>query len=73
MASTKPRPKPNREPSKIVKEEINKLKLTKKDDIEEALRKCWNSIEESRCKSLVESMPKRIDDVLANKGGWTKY
>ena len=58
---------------KIVKTEINKLKLKKKDEIQEQLNKSWNSIDLAKCKSLVVSMPKRIDEVLANKGGWTKY
>ena len=38
----------------VVKEEIGKLTLTKKDDIEEALRSCWNSIDITRCNCLVE-------------------
>ena len=52
---------------KIVKTEINKLKLKKKDEIQEQLIKSWNSIDLAKCNSLVELMPKRIDEVLANK------
>ena len=33
----------------------------------------WNKIDQNLCKSLIESMPDRIQAVIKSKGGQTKY
>ena len=57
----------------MLKIEIGKLNLKKLDEVPEALKNCWNTISKERCQSLIESMPKRIDELIKNKGLWTKY
>ena len=37
------------------------------------LRQAWNSIEADVCERLVSSMPERVRQVIANKGGATSY
>ena len=33
----------------------------------------WDNIMPEVCQSLIESMPKRIREVIEAKGRWTKY
>ena len=51
-----------------LKKEISNIK-----DLPEAIKKCRNSITPAYCKKLSDSMPKRIDATIKNKGSWTKY
>jgi hypothetical protein len=39
----------------------------------ERVQDVWNSIPPEICLGLIESMPKRIEEVLKAKGGYTKY
>lgn len=39
----------------------------------EAIQSSWNSIPSSRCKALVESVPRRLEAVIKQKGYPTKY
>ena len=43
------------------------------EEMEIALQQEWVKIEEEILDGLMESMPKRIDQMLKNKGGSTKY
>ncbi len=56
-----------------VKQEISKLKLGKLDELHDGLKRAWESISNERCRKLIESMPRRIDQVIKNNGSWTKY
>ena len=56
-----------------LKQDIRKAKCEKMIDFPNLLRKCWNDIDPDYCKKLVDSMPARIDQVIKNKGLWTKY
>ena len=33
----------------------------------------WDKIEADTCQKLIESMPRRVDTVIREKGGHTKY
>jgi hypothetical protein len=33
----------------------------------------WKEIAASKCQTLIESMPRRVQAVLKAKGGYTKY
>ena len=39
----------------------------------ERVEKEWNEIPAEVCQGLIESMPRRIDEVVKAKGGYTKY
>ena len=43
------------------------------NDLERVLRQAWSEIPVSRCERLVESMPRRIQAVIASKGFPTRY
>ena len=43
------------------------------EEMENALRQEWDKIRKETLEALVESMPKRIAQMLKNKGGSTKY
>ena len=43
------------------------------EETEIALQQEWAKIEEEILDGLIESIPKRIDQILKNKGGSTKY
>ena len=42
-------------------------------ELSERIEECWASIKPEECRRLYESMPRRIQAVLAAKGKWTKY
>jgi hypothetical protein len=42
-------------------------------EIEIALQQEWAKLKEEILNGLMESMPKRINEILKNKGGSTKY
>lgn len=56
-----------------LKKKVKAMKLKSLKELPEAIVTCWNSLEKSLCEKLVDSMPDRIDDLLKNKGSWTKY
>ena len=39
----------------------------------ERVQKEWEWIPDSRCRDLVESIPRRVEAVIEAKGGYTKY
>lgn len=47
--------------------------FTNKDQLWEAVQKEWYSIPLATCQKLIESMPRRIDKVLQNNGGYSGY
>jgi transposase len=56
-----------------LKKSIKLEEIKKKSDLPEALIRCWNKITPEYCNKLVESMPRRMDQLVKNKGLWTKY
>lgn len=44
-----------------------------RQELKDVLQKIWNDIEPDVCQELVESMPRRLQAVIAAKGGPTKY
>ena len=56
-----------------LKKDIASEKITNKADLVDALKKCWNSIDQGYCQSLVRSMKARLLEVIRNKGLWTHY
>jgi transposase len=59
----------------IVKRDIGKKILTNKQDLMEYIIRIWHNNPEltETIKSSIASMPRRIEAVIANKGGFTKY
>jgi transposase len=58
-----------------LKRRLNQYESAPKGILElwERIEECWASIELEECKKLYESMPRRIQALLAAKGKWTKY
>jgi len=58
-----------------VKYQLRKFneQITNKEDLWDKLQDIWNNIEEEKCIKLIETMPKRINDVIKAKGGYTKW
>lgn len=56
-----------------LKIKISELEVKNFSDLPEAMERAWKTITTKDCENLVASMPNRIDEVLKNKGGWTKY
>ena len=58
----------------IVKQRIYKYRPTTKSSLIAAIIKVWfHEIENDTCKKLIDSMPRRIQAVIDNNGGHTKY
>ena len=59
----------------ILKRRLNQYNSPPKGMIEiwERVVQVFSSITTHDCRRLVESMPKRMEDVVASKGKWTKY
>jgi hypothetical protein len=58
----------------LLKREVAKLKPTSQLDLQEKVKTAWTvHITPGFCKALIDSMPSRINAVLAAKGGPTKY
>jgi len=47
--------------------------IKNKDILWEQLQQTWNNIEVNVCTKLIETMPRHINDVLKQKGGYTKW
>ena len=45
----------------------------KKENLKVAIEEAWEKIQSEETKSLVESMPRRLEAVIQAKGGPTKY
>lgn len=51
----------------------NSENLRNRQELKNVLQKIWDEIEPGVCQKLVESMPRRLEAVIAAKGGPTKY
>lgn len=56
-----------------VKKAVFKANPRNKQQLWETIKVAWTSIPISRCRNLVDSMPRRCQHVLKNKGQATKY
>ncbi len=58
-----------------VKRKLNKFKSPPKGILElwERIESTWNEITVQTCQNLINSMPRRVMDVIKAKGRWTKY
>lgn len=58
-----------------VKRKLNKFESPPKGILElwERIQRIWNEISAETCQNLINSMPRRINDVIKAKGRWTKY
>ena len=57
----------------ILEDRSKKRKVNTKEELIQELRKEWNSLSEDLLFKLSDSMPRRIQAVLAVKGWMTKY
>ena len=58
----------------IVKYRLSKLEIAKKEDLIKNFMSEWKKLEDNQiCKNLVDSMPKRVKEVIKNKGGAINY
>lgn len=57
----------------IVKMQRKKFKATSKDDLFSKIQRIWRELPINTLTKLVESIPTRIQAVIAAKGGHTKY
>jgi hypothetical protein len=59
----------------IVKQRLKKIYITTKAQLIHALEEVWSTDPEIQpcCKKLVNSMPKRVNSLIKNKGFHTKY
>jgi transposase len=58
-----------------IKYQLRKLsrQVTSKEDLWDKLQDIWNNIEVEKCTKLIETIPKRISDVIKAKGGYTEW
>lgn len=56
-----------------LKKRISTQSFQNKDQLWDFVQKAWYEIPIDTCRKLVSSMPKRIQKVVANKGGYTGY
>jgi len=47
--------------------------ITSKEKLWEAIEEEWESTSKDQCQRLIESIPERLEAVIKNKGGHTKY
>ena len=48
------------------------VRISGKEDLWDKIQGIWNEIEVDVCTNLIESMPRRINDVIKAKGGYMK-
>lgn len=56
-----------------VKVKIGQKKFKNSNDLWAGIKEAWYSIPQSRCQKLVESLPRRCQETLKNRGHPTKY
>ncbi|KAG3071584.1 hypothetical protein PC121_g9182 [Phytophthora cactorum] len=56
-----------------MKRELNWAPASSLDDLKQKLMRIWTRIDDDIIRKCVESMPARLDDVIASKGSHTKY
>ena len=47
--------------------------IKNKEDLWDKLQDIWNNIEIEKCIKLIETVPKRINDIIKAKGGYTQW
>lgn len=57
----------------IVKTKVRQKNITNRDQLFQEIQSVWNSIDDDVISKLIASMPKRCQQVIDNKGYWTKY
>ena len=57
----------------MVGRRINRSAISRISDLKSEIQKAWYSIPKEVCENLVDSMGKRLEAVIINKGGPTKY
>lgn len=57
----------------IVKKSVKPSKSKNKEELWARIQKAWYAIPVNTCRTLVESMPRRVRAVIRNKGYTTKY
>ncbi|KAG3012184.1 hypothetical protein PC123_g13533 [Phytophthora cactorum] len=57
----------------VMKRELNWAPASSLDDLKQKLMRIWTRIDDDIIRKCVESMPARLDDVIASKGSHTKY
>ena len=58
---------------KWISQKRNVNKSVSTEDLENLVRDAWVSMNPAHLRSLVESMPRRVEAVISAKGGHTKY
>lgn len=58
---------------RVLKEAVRRRSPKNLEELKVVCREEWNKISPEYCKKLVDSMPKRLTAVIANKGGHIKY
>lgn len=56
-----------------MKKELRRRQPRNKDELKAVLKNVWEAMPASRILSFIDSVPRRIRSVIANKGGVTKY
>lgn len=68
---------PDLNPIEHLWEEMERRRVEKnarnRQELKDVLRRVWEEIDQRICQNLVESMPRRLEAVIAAKGGPTKY
>ena len=58
----------------VVKNKVAEKQASSAKELKKAIKEVWvKKITPEYCRKLVESMPKRLNDVIKCKGGCTKY
>lgn len=58
---------------KDLKIAVASKRTSSKEDLWKAIQEAWNAIPVERCRKLIDSLPRRCDAVIKNKGHSTKY
>ena len=56
-----------------MKQQIEKIRPPKQNELEEAISKVWESLTTIEIKSYFTHFPNRLDECIRNGGGGTKY
>ena len=59
--------------SEMVGHHINRNTISRISDLKSEIEKAWYSTSKEACENLVDSMVRRFQDVIINKGEPTKY
>lgn len=57
----------------IIKQRLSKCQRTTVSDWKQKILEVWESVDDDLIHSLIESMPRRIEQCIAAAGGHTKY